>query len=80
MNFPLEPLELALGRPTDFQLTRLLRCRPDEIVTARAWGWSWAQADRYATKVGFHPAEVWPDVWWIAARVDAESLSADGAA
>jgi hypothetical protein len=25
------------------------------------------QADRYATKLGLHPAEVWGDTWWAAA-------------
>lgn len=26
------------------------------------------RADRYATRLGFHPAEVWGTAWWAACR------------
>ena len=81
VTFPIAPLEDLLGHPTASQLTRLLRCGGSEVTTARAWGWSWTQADRYATRAGFHPAEVWPDLWWLAARLDAMGAEwEDGAA
>ncbi|MCU1458897.1 MAG: hypothetical protein JWL73_2989 [Actinomycetia bacterium] len=71
MTFPIDPLEALLGHPNVSSLARRLRCGGSEIATARAWGWTWAQADRYATRAGFHPAEVWPDLWWRAAHTDA---------
>jgi hypothetical protein len=78
VTFPIEPLERMLGQPTEFQLTRLLRCGESDLTTARAWGWSWGQADRYATCAGFHPAEVWPDLWWVAALADGLAESSTG--
>lgn len=29
---------------------------------------SWAAADRFATALGLHPAEVWGDDWWSVAK------------
>jgi hypothetical protein len=63
-TFPIEALEALLGHPTVSALTQLLRCGGDEVRTARLWGWSWRQADRYAIRAGHHPATVWPDLWW----------------
>lgn len=43
-------------------------------------GLSWSKADRLAVKAGFHPAELWGDVWWDAALApepDVEQMQFD---
>lgn len=30
----------------------------------RSRGMTWKQADRFAIALGFHPAEIWPAIWW----------------
>jgi hypothetical protein len=62
ITFPVEPLLELLGHHPG-ALTKILRCSGVELTTARTLGWTWKQADRYAVRAGYHPAEVWPDLW-----------------
>lgn len=93
MRYPLAPLAVAMrielhrpGRPPDDDqadagLSALAACigvTPANASKLLARGLSDRQADRYATRVGMHPASIWPE-WWEAAGDDADWYSDDPA-
>ena len=74
---PLEQLVVArLDRPrhrnggqtdqgwADRDIATYLACTRRHIGRLRAHGLTPVVADRYATRIGYHPCEVWGDAWW----------------
>lgn len=61
--FPLEPLERLTLAP----VAKTLRTNSAELAQARQLGLTIDQADRWALRAGYHPAEVWGDLWTEAA-------------
>jgi hypothetical protein len=60
-----DDLERALPRPhSDQQVAWWLGTTPRHVARLRAKGLDVDQADRYATRVGLNPVEVWGDDWW----------------
>ena len=72
MRYPLEPLERVLGThearnergypSADSALARIIGVTRASVCQSRRRGLSEAQADLYATRAGFHPAQIW-DGW-----------------
>lgn len=60
--FPLEPLERLAPA-----LRATVRASSAAIAIARQEGLTVAQADTWANRAGYHPAEVWGDLWHQAA-------------
>lgn len=66
-TFPIEPLLELIPEPPA-PLTRLGVVRKalgiDQRNQARMTrGLTWVTADRAACRLGYHPAEIWPDLW-----------------
>lgn len=91
MRYPLGPLAAALridlhqpGRPPDgtdsgtTELATHLGISPRNARALLQRGLSDRQADRYATRIGQHPASIWPQ-WWDNAGDDADWYGDDPA-
>ena len=93
MRYPLAPLAAAMrvelhrpGRPTDNdQADAGLAAIAKHLGIGHRWarrmlehGLTDRQADRFATRIGMHPASIWPQ-WWDAAGDDADWYSDDPA-
>jgi hypothetical protein len=74
-HLPFAPIEQLLARfdlerePVGHNakaLARLLGVNPRQVWRWRAEGVTHAHADRLLTRVGHHPAEVYPDDVWAA--------------
>lgn len=93
IRYPLQPLADALrielhhpGRPTDDdQADSGLAALADRIGISHRQarralhtGLTDRQADRFATRIGMHPASIWPQ-WWDAAGDDADWYTDDPA-
>lgn len=61
--FPLQPL-LDAAEITQGMLARRTNTSGHEITIAAQHGLTVTQADRLAIRCGFHPAEVYGDLWW----------------
>ena len=68
--FPLAPLLEVAGHPSLRRLALLLGVNGSALSRANATGLTWRQADTWACRIGKHPAEVWPSVWWSACDDD----------
>lgn len=93
IRYPLEPLAHALridlhrpGRPTDDNqadsglnaLAHHIGITHRQARRALHDGLSDRQADRFATRIGMHPASIWPQ-WWDNAEGDADWYTDDPA-
>jgi hypothetical protein len=58
--FPLRPL-LDAAELTESALARHVHANGTAIRMAAAAGCTVSEADRWAVRCGFHPAEIWPD-------------------
>ena len=59
MRFPFGPLEEAVSAPTNGVLAEMLGVNVRQVFRLRERGLTTAEADEYAVRAGFHPAEVW---------------------
>lgn len=67
-RWPLAPLLAALG---DKSAAKTLRASGEEIERARREGIADVTADRWALRIGQHPASIWPD-WFDAALTETD--------
>lgn len=60
--FPIEPL-LAAAKITVGQLARAVNANGSAVHQAALYGLTVSEADRWAIRLGHHPATVWPE--WV---------------
>lgn len=66
-EFPIGPLLAATGL-TRTGLRRQVHASGHDVAVAATEGLTSAQADIWAVRSGFHPADVWPHLWWKVAE------------
>ncbi len=74
VRFPFAALEDALVAslgpdPSDRAVARAIGVQSQQVPRLRG-GINAVQADRYATAAGFHPSQVWGELWWASADED----------
>lgn len=62
--FPLAPLFAHAEATSLRRLAFLLGLDGSTVSGVQHSGLTWRQADEWAIRLGKHPAEVWPDIWW----------------
>lgn len=66
-RLPLEPLVNAYGRPWR-EFREVVGARHTVLSRAKSEGLTLEEADRFATKCGYHPAEIWGFETWVRAN------------
>ena len=62
-TFPLDPI-IEIARVEELgELARVLKVSGKTMARIEREGLSWFQAERFALRLGRHPAEVWPRLW-----------------
>lgn len=70
-RFPFEPIQKLFDKHTvDRDIAYALGIERNLVVLARQRGLSEWQADKFACKLGIHPALIWGDLWWDTAELE----------
>lgn len=62
--FPIAPLLAAAHVSMAWKLGEMVSAANSTIAHAEANGLTWHQADVWACRIGRHPSELWPVLWW----------------